>query len=133
MRLLFLPTVTAIVLLADQTAWAQSTRVGCLVNPGRIQTDGITNREMRTRAGHPCRINLSSRSGWRVSVHAVQVSVPPAYGNLRTSERTGGSGIITYVPQPGFIGHDRFEAYWRYTDFALPHYTLYKVEVTVTP
>jgi hypothetical protein len=95
MRPLFLPAVTAILLLADQAAWAQSKRAGCEINPGLITRDGVTERELRTRAGQPCRINLFGYAGWRIGVHAVEITMPPAHGTLRTSTTTGGGGIVT--------------------------------------
>jgi hypothetical protein len=131
MRLLFLPAV-AILLLADQPASALSREAGCLVNPGLIRTEGTTLREVHVRAGHLCRINLHSLAGWHIGVHNVQIVEPPEHGALRTSLRTGGRGILTYAPQPGFVGHDEFAAFYRYTSFVNPVSTLYKVDVTVT-
>jgi hypothetical protein len=134
MRLLFLPAFTAILLLADQSAWAQSIRARCLVNPGPIKVDGITDRELRIRAGHPCHLYLYSYAGWHINVHAVHITVPPARGTLRASEKTGGrADTVTYVPSPGFIGHDRFEVFYQWTAFIRPASTLYKADVTVTP
>jgi hypothetical protein len=134
MRPLFLLAVTAILLLADQSAWAQSNRAGCLVNPGQINVDGITSRELRVRAGHPCHLYVYSYVGWHTNVNAVHITVPPAHGTLRTSEKKGGrADTVTYVPAPGFIGHDHFEVFYQYTSFVRPVSTLYKAEVTVTP
>ena len=132
MRLLFLPAVTAILLLADQSAWAQSSRPGCLVNPGIIPTDSIKNAEVHVRSGHPCQINFYSLAGWRLGIHTVEIVVPPAHGTLRTSDKSGGRGIMTYMPQPGFIGQDRFDVFVEFTSFVRATFTRYKVEVTVT-
>jgi hypothetical protein len=104
-----------------------------MVNPSPIRSDGVANGELRIRAGHGCRLNLSSSAGWDINVHAVYINVPPEHGTLRTSETTGGRGIVTYVPAPGFIGHDRFEVIYRFTSFINPVSTVYKAEVTVTP
>jgi hypothetical protein len=104
-----------------------------MVNPGPIRSDGVANRELRIRAGHGCRLSLSSAAGWHINVHDVYITVPPEHGILRTSETTGGSGVVTYVPAPGFIGHDRFEVIYRWTDFIRPVSAVYKAEVTVTP
>jgi hypothetical protein len=151
MRLLFLPAVTAILLLADQSAWAQSSRAGCLVNPGVIQNNGLATRELRVRAGHPCRLNLFSYFGYHITVNAVHITVPPAHGTLRTSTTTGGKGIVTYTPARGFTGHDRFEVIYQWTVLRLAPEEIqqirpsllaayerhlsaeYKAEVTVTP
>jgi hypothetical protein len=137
MRLLFLPAVTAILLLADQSAWAQSSRTGCVVNPGPIKIDGITNREVRTRAGHPCRLYVYSYIGWRTHVNQVHITVQPTHGTLRAAGRTEGEGsaayTVTYVPAPGFTGHDHFEVFYQWTSFVSPVSTLYKAEVMVTP
>ena len=132
MRSLFLLAVTAILLLADQSAWAQSSRPGCLVNPGILPTDSIKNAEVHVRVGHPCRINFYSLAGWRLGIHTVEIVMPPEHGTLSTSDKRGGRGIMTYMPQPGFIGHDRFDVYVRFTTFVSATFTRYKVEVTVT-
>jgi hypothetical protein len=134
MRRLIVPAVTAILLVADQSAWAQPTRAGCLVNPGPMKVEGITNGELRTRAGHPCHLYLYSYVGWHIKVNAVHITVPPAHGTLRIPQKTGGrANTVTYVPAPGFVGHDRFEVYYQWTSFVRPVTSLYKVEVTVTP
>lgn len=104
-----------------------------MVNPGPIRADGVADKELRIRAGHGCQLNLSSPAGWHINVHAVHVTVPPEHGTLRTSETTGGRGILAYVPAPGFIGHDRFEVIYQWTDFVRPLTAVYKAEVTVTP
>jgi hypothetical protein len=135
MRISFLAAVAAILLLADQSAWAQSARGGCVVvNPGLIRSDGIASRELRTRAGHPCHLWMYSYAGWHININAVHITVPPAHGTLRIPEKTGGRAYtVTYVPVPGFIGHDRFEVIYQWTDFVRPLSAVYKAEVTVTP
>jgi hypothetical protein len=136
MRLLFLPAVTAILLLADQSARAQSNRAGCVVNHGTIWADRIATRELRVRAGHACRLYLYSYAGWHINVYAVHITVPPAHGTLRTLERTGTANVaytVSYVAAPGFIGHDRFEVIYQWQDFVRPLSAVYKAEVTVTP
>lgn len=104
-----------------------------IVNPRPIRGDGVANTELRIRAGHGCGLSLRSYAGWDINVHAVHVTVPPEHGTLRTSETTGGSGIFTYVPGPGFIGHDRFEVIYQWTEFVRRVTAVYKAEVTVTP
>ena len=136
MRLLFLPAVTAILLVADQSAWAQSNRAGCVVNPGTIWADRIATRELRVRAGRSCRLYLYSYAGFHMTVHAVHITVPPAHGTLRTLEGKGGGNVastVTYVAAPGFVGHDRFEVIYQWTEFVRPLSVVYKAEVTVTP
>jgi hypothetical protein len=132
MRLLFLPVVAVILLLADQSARAQSARAGCRWQPGPLQVDGITKKEWHVRAGHFCQLSLNWGSGWRFDVQSVEIVEPPAQGTLRTSEKTEGRGIITYMPRPGFVGHDRFATLLRYQGFLRGVFTRYEVEVTVT-
>jgi hypothetical protein len=112
-------TVTAILLVADQSAWAQSRRAGCALNPGTIWADRIATRELRVRAGRSCRLYLYSYAA-----------------TLRTLEGKGRGNIaytVTYVAAPGFIGHDRFEVIYQWTEFVRPLSVVYKAEVTVTP
>lgn len=131
MRRLFLPAVTAILLLADQSAWAEAGRPrGCVVNPGFIRNDSVALRELRIRAGQSCHLHLLPTPGWHATVHAVNITEPPAHGTLQVSTTTG---FVTYVPAPGFIGHDRFEVIYKWTNFIRPISALYKAEVTVTP
>jgi hypothetical protein len=68
--------------------------------------------------------------GWHATVHAVNIIEPPAHGTLHTSTTTG---FVTYVPPPGFIGHDRFEVIYKSTNFIQPISAVYKAEVTITP
>jgi hypothetical protein len=136
MRVLSRPAVAAILLFADQSAWAQSSRAGCVVNPGTIWADRVATRELRVRAGHSCRLYLYSYAGFHMTVHAVHIIVPPAHGTLRTWERTGGGTVaftVTYVAARGFVGHDRFEVIYQWTEFVRPISAVYKAEVTVTP
>jgi len=135
---LFLPAIMAILLVVDQSAWAQSNRAGCvLVNPGPINGDHITNRELHTRAGHACRLYVYSYAGWQSHVDQVHILVPPTHGTLRAAGVTGGGSraayTVIYVPAPGFVGHDHFEVYYQWTSFVRPATTLYQAEVTVTP
>jgi hypothetical protein len=130
MRVLFLPAVTAILLLADQTAWAEASRPRCVVNPGLIRNDSVALRELRVRAGQSCRLHLLPTPGWHPTVHAVDIIEPPAHGTLHTSTTTG---FVTYVPAPGFIGHDQFEVIYKWTNFIQPISAVYKAEVTITP
>jgi hypothetical protein len=105
-----------------------------VVNSGPIKVDGITNREVRARAGHPCYLYVYSYVGWHINVNAVHITMPPAHGTLRISEKKGRrADTVTYVPAPGFVGHDRFEVFYQYTSFVQPVSTLFKAEVTVTP
>jgi hypothetical protein len=130
---------------------AQSPRAGCLVNPGVIQNNGVATRELRVRAGQPCHLNLLNYFGYRITVNAAHITVPPAHGTLRTSTTTGGRGIVTYTPARGFIGHDRFEVIYQWTILRLAPEEIqqirpsllaayevhlsaeYKAEATVTP
>jgi hypothetical protein len=98
-----------------------------------IQVNGITQREAHVRAGGVCRINIYSLAGWRLGVHAAEIVEPPAQGTLRTTETTAGRGVITYVPRPGFVGHDRFAVLIRYQTFIRAVFTRFEVDVTVTP
>jgi hypothetical protein len=126
--------ITAAEQQAQTRPMAADDRAGCvMVNPGPTRADGIANKELRIRSGHGCQLNLSSSAGWEITIHAVHITVPPEHGTLRTSETTGGRGFIAYVPEPGFIGHDRFEVIYRWTDFIRPLSTVYKAEVTVVP
>ena len=129
MRLLFLPVV-AILSLADQTAWAEASRPRCVVNPDLIRNGSVAFRELRIRAGHSCHLYLLPTPGWHAIVHAVTVTEPPGHGTLQTSMTRG---FLTYTPTPGFVGHDRFEVMYRWTNFVRPISAVYKAEVTVTP
>jgi hypothetical protein len=115
---------------------AQSRRAGCVLNPGTTWADRIATRELRVRAGRSCRLYLYSYAGFHMNVHAVHITVPPAHGTLRTLEGKGRGNIaytVTYVAAPGFIGHDRFEVIYQWTEFVRPLSVVYKAEVTVTP
>jgi hypothetical protein len=88
--------------------------------------------------------------GYRTTLNAVQISVPPSRGTLRSST-PGGRGILTYTPARGFTGTDRFKVTFQYTVLQLSpeeiqqsrpsrlavherHFsTEYEAEVTVTP
>jgi hypothetical protein len=133
MRLLFLAAIAAVLLHADQSAWAQPARPGCSIQPGPLEIDGVTKKEWHVRAGHFCQLSLRYGSGFRFSVQSVEILDQPAQGTLRTSEKTEGRGIITYMPRPGFVGHDRFAALLRYQGFLRGAFTRYEVEVMVTP
>ena len=133
MRLLSLAFVMAILLLADQSTWAQSARAGCSIQLGPLEVDGITKKEWHARAGHFCQLSLRYRSGFRFGVQSVEILEPPAQGTLRASEKTEGRGIITYMPRLGFVGYDRFVALLRYHGFLRGAFTRYEAEVTVTP
>jgi hypothetical protein len=118
MRLLFLSAATAILLVAGQSAWAQSNRAGCVVNPGKIPNAGLAARQLRVRAGQSCRLSLYSYHGFPITVNAVRITVPPLHGMLRTLEGKGGGKLVyavTYTAARGFIGHDRFEAIYTWT------------------
>jgi hypothetical protein len=150
---LFLPAVTAILIVADQSAWAQSNRANCISKPETVQNAGLATREPRVRAGHSCRFYLFSFHGFPVTVNAVHITVPPAHGTLRTLEGKGTGSVaytVSYTPARGFIGHDRFEVIYQWTVLRLtpeeiaqhlPNQaayerhlsTEYKAEVTVTP
>jgi hypothetical protein len=150
---LFLPAVTAILLVADQSAWAQSNRAGCLTNPDKVPNAGLATRELRLRAGHFCRLYMFSYHGFPITVSAVHITVPPTHGTVRTLEGKGGGSVaytVAYTPARGFIGHDRFEVIYQWTILWLtpdeiqqhrPNQAAYEVhgsaeykaEVTVTP
>ncbi len=128
MRLSFLAAAIAVLLIADQPAWANC------VDPFILKVDSAMTVEAHTRAGHPCRIVLYSRAGWRAGIQWAQITVPPAHGFLRTSEENGRRPTMAYyVPQPGFVGHDQFEVSLRYTTFTRANLLLLRVEMTVTP
>jgi hypothetical protein len=65
----------------------------------------------------------------------LQIAVPPAHGVLGVSEKEGTRRYVAYVPQKGFVGHDRFEIYLRYMgESAIYSFsTLVKVEMNVAP
>jgi hypothetical protein len=74
----------------------------------------------------------SLTAGWRLGVHSAEIVEPPAQGTLRTTDKTAGRGVMTYVPRPGFVGHDRFVVLIRYQTFIRAAFTRYEVEVAVT-
>ena len=132
MRLLFLPAIAAIVMVGNQPSLGQS-RSGltacAVVNPRVIRANDTAHGELRTRTGQPCRFHLSSLAGWHIDFHMMEVTVSPTHGTLSTSEATG---AVIYAPAPGFIGHDQFEVFYRFTAFVRPVFVVYNAEVTVT-
>jgi len=96
---------------------------------------------------------LFDSHGYPITVDEVRITVPPAHGTLRSlaGKRSGDLAYtIAYTPARGFIGHDRFEAIYRWTVLRLApdeikqhwpnqaaferHLSAeYKAEVTVTP
>ncbi len=72
-------------------------------------------------------------AGFRMGIHSVEVVEPPTQGTLRTTDKTAGRGVMTYVPRPGFSGRDRFAVFIRYQSFTRAVFTRYQVEVTVAP
>jgi hypothetical protein len=124
---LFLPAVIAVLLLAGQPASAYATPTGCVSTFG-LKRDSIRNVVARTRPGQPCQIIL----GWRSRVDVVQIVEPPAQGAVGAPEKEGERRRFAYVPRAGFIGHDRFEVYVRYTPFVKTYYTLLKIDMDVT-
>jgi hypothetical protein len=132
MRLLLLPAVTAALLVADQSASAQSsTGIGCVDNSFGFVSNGITNVEAHTHVGQACQIAF----GRRGSIVTLQIPVRPTHGILGASEKEGNRRYVAYVPQKGFVGHDRFEVYLRYMDASRIYSfsTLVKVEMNVAP
>jgi hypothetical protein len=70
------------------------------------------NVEASTRAGHPCQITLGLLGA---NVSALEIIVRPAHGILGASEKEENRRYVAYVPQAGFVGHDRFEIFFRYS------------------
>jgi len=116
----------------DQSARAQqAVSVGCVGHEFTFVRDGITYLDGHARAGRPCQIGFGTRG----SVVALQITVRPARGILGVSEKEGQRQYVAYVPQEGFAGQDRFEVYLRYIGEGgiYSHFTLVKVEISVTP
>lgn len=101
--------VTAVLLL-----WDQSAHGGCLISYAQFFNNGISSSQWRARAGQLCLLHFTNRYGYRTTLDAVQISVPPSHGTLYGGV-PGGRGILTYRPAGGFAGTDRFKVIIRYT------------------
>ncbi len=103
---LFLSVVGAVLVLADQSARAQSRPGLCTGGPFSFVRNGTTHVEGHTSTGHPCQIGFGMRGG---NVEALEIVVRPAHGVLGASEKEANRRYVGYAPAAGFAGHDRFE------------------------
>jgi hypothetical protein len=131
---LFLLAVVAVLLLADQSAHAQDHHGDewCVKNPYRWVPNGIKNVDGQTRTGRSCQMGFGMLGP---DIQILQITVRPEHGVLGVSEKEENRRYVAYVPQKGFVGHDRFEVYLRYMP---PHssnssFAVIKVEMDVTP
>jgi hypothetical protein len=109
---LFLAAVIAILLVADQSAHAQTRPGRCADAPFTFVRNGTTHLEGYTTAGHPCQVGFGMMGG---NVEALQVVVRPTHGMLGTSEKEANRRFVAYAPKAGFVGRDRFEVFARIT------------------
>ena len=132
---LFLPLLIAILVLVDQSAWAQPRTAACIGGGFDMVRNGTTYVEGHTSAGQPCQIGFGMRGG---DVEALQIVVPPAHGGLGASGRQENRRFVAYVPAHRFVGHDRFEVLVRITPPGMPsgpatYTSRIKVEMNVSP
>jgi len=125
---LVLATLTAPLLLPAPSARAD---VRCIDYHVPGVPGGTAYAEGKTHTGRPCQIAFGLLGA---DVEALRIIVRPLHGILGTSAKEANRRYLAYAPATGFVGHDRFEVYIRYTPPGrAPLTTRFNVEMNVTP
>jgi hypothetical protein len=131
----FLLAVFAILPLAGQSAQAQAHHGDewCVKNPFRWVPNGLKNVDGQTRTGQACQMGFGLLGP---DIQVLQIVVQPEHGVLGVSKKEENRRYVAYMPQKGFVGHDRFEVHVQYTlpsNATNSYFANIKVEMDVTP